>query len=780
MVALAVLAAAGGEPAAHASLSPPCSVKIQGSMLPVEYAGQPRNNPDGTLYPGDSFYYLIWYSASPTCVGMSAAQLAVSGGLDTSGPGGDYVDPGSAKWFEKRAGDRCQKTTKYSGCVFGRATVNGHAALPGCLLGDPGRTTPGAPSESSACRNAAQSISQTVTALKLVCYRNGDGDIICYTVPVVRTVTLKPRIADAMLEVAMRFEALDDLDGYRARNLDGTYYAWDPITLRHEPWIKWKDDRHNTLRFEVTRHAEVRLEDSRDCHEQSCPVSMEPSGHEAGRWDLDNGAGVAIYNATLSDLGYRHFTYHTAVSNAGLVIADNANTTGVLVPDYDPVYAEYPYPLLSDDKRTSYENRAAVALHYFGSFGGGPDDVPAPHEDRRSKVNGFHHAGYGLDPWDPVLFRDALSWSEAEPVTLEAQHREVQESRHPDAVPTSHNGTVPCETDPGTVMLVRAGYCRIYFDYPILGTVVGPLGPAYENATLFNTLVSDGFGGRDTTFLSHYEYRFPEALFHAGLRVISSGPNGTVNPVPLRVDVYPAPDILAQPLAGYLLEKVVHDTGDPGFGEIVSNSTYPGEYSESGIGEVEIKLRRVSSKFEAYGDGARDLSGLDIKELSRLYLANSKPARLAVPLDVGLGALSPVSVNVTAGDMTRTYRYDYADFGTGTEIMLNVARDNSLEVTRRQGSMTITPEPGFGPIARLYIDGAQANVTCGRTCVMGSADNSAAHIAAENAWGGIAEGTAPEFVPEARPGIGAFDPAPLALFVLIVIPAYVAYSRLRR
>jgi len=66
----------------------------------------------------------------------------------------------------------------------------------------------------------------------------------------------------------------------------------------------------------------------------------------------------------------------------------------------------------------------------------------------------------------------------------------------------------------GTAMMGRAGYCRIYFEYLILDTVVGSRGPVYE-------------------------YAFPESIFHTTLSVESVGRGGTENSIPIRVEVSP-------------------------------------------------------------------------------------------------------------------------------------------------------------------------------------------------------------------------------------------------
>ena len=753
---------------ASGSLSPPCHVRIQGEMLPVQYMEEPRNNPDGTHYPGDSFYYLIWFSGSPTCVGMRVSPLGVTDGLDIA-DAAKYVDPGSASWFRQKASEKCSRSSPYSGCVYGRAVVNNEA---------PGRCNAGYLPDGltyETCTTTGQSIKQTVTWLKKVCTIS-DGKIKCRIVPIVRTVTLRPEIVGARINLVMEERVLNDTDGYAARNLDETYYAWDPQTIQHIPYMKWKNERNNTLHFDIVRESDLRLEATQDCHVPMCTLPLERPGYITSYWELDRGAGMAIFNATGDYLlGLNDITYLVSATNAGLEIASASGTLRPLTVAYGPVYVEYPYPLLADDMRTSYEDRAAVALHYFGSRGTGPDDEDVLHEDRRSKINGHYYAGFGMDPWRPVTFWDPLAWSEAVPVPPRGHHRGVQESQHPDAAITGHPGVVPCAVDPDTAMIRRAGYCKIYFEYDILDTVVGPSGPIYENATLFNTLLSKGFAGRETWFVSHYQYRFPEPLLHTVLHVTSLGRNGTIHPVEIHANVSAAGPLLSS----YMHEKVLYDTDDPGLAGIISGDVHPEEYSASGTGELSVKLRRISAKFETYQDAGQNLRGLDITDLAHLYIANSKSARLDVPLDVGLGSLSPLSVNVTAGGTTRQFDYPYIDFGTDFRIDLNVADDNVLEITRRPGSATVSPGPGFGHITALYVDGTKSDAPCGRTCTLVYHDPSEALVTAENAWGGTASGMLPAYAREEDPGLPS-DPIPLVLFVLSMIPAYWMYRRIQR
>ena len=891
--------------ATHGSkVSNPCSVRLQSQMLPVLYEGQPRNNPDKTYYPADAFYYIIQFSASPTCVGLDIDKLKSHDGLDVQsheivtwrslgvrnyeyaqadpiesatphkhvslerklkhleithyyrGEGllfsikegeslsvqqkkqferaggngntkqtkewgfltsslshvhypectsrdlrnadkahsGDvlehgnrlckvpdaYVDNNSQNKFEDTVKKKCSTFKVYSGCIFGKVIIEGDVAKPRCLYTELEKRNIDRSKfpDSDECISMVQTIQQKVTGLKKTCSKDFSGNTICRNIPIVRTVELKPDILVPELDVFLAEEILKDSDGYDAINLDGTHYVWDPITIHHIPELKWKNNRDNTIHFDVQKIPDLRIENELDCDYNSCRSRLIHPGTTPSTWDLGNGDGLTIYNATdSSDLGWNDFAYNVTAYNGDAFLAGDYDTIGSLVVKYAPKYSQYPYSVLSDDNRTSYENRAGVALHYFGSQGGGPDDASGLHEDRRSKINGYAYAGVGFDPWTPVFLNGTLGWSEAQDVGILYEHGQFVGN---DTIPSGNDLVIPCEAYGDTAMLVRAGYCKVYFDYPILDIVLDSAGPRYENATLFNTLISDHFAGWDPKYLLGYEYIFPESLFHTNLNVRSVGDNGTVNDIPIRVDIIQSDDDNAHPIQKYIREKITYDSGDPGFGTIISDDVYPVEYSESGTGELDVKLRRIVSKFETYqNDQNRNLTGTDIVNLSSLYFENSKNARLDVPYHVGLGALAPMTVNVTANGLTRQYDYDYIDFGTEDEILINAAQNNTLEISRYRGSITITPDASFGDVAGLYVNGRQINTTCGATCVIGTPDNSQVQITVENFWGGRAHAIAPEFVPEETPSIPSSNLFPLVLFALCIVPIYWMYNRVK-
>lgn len=886
LLALFVLALPPAALAQEASL--PCSVGADAVMVAAEYGGEPRRNPDGTFYPGDAFYYVFRFSASGTCVGLSAGPVVSHDGLylethetltwqdagrwrpgqdgarhvdvqkarahphsDMSleprlletvhyywregGPpmfsvredselqgwqkralsGKDYRTESTHEWdfaargtshahllpcepwmleraevvrgeadygdgrcavpdafedaasrekFAERAAELCSQVRLYSGCVFGKARIISAPGEPRCLKDELERMGVEAPGKDR-CVAAEPRAELTVTGIKKTCGTNERGVFSCRAVPVPRTAELAPEVLAPDLGLELRHERVIDSDGYLARNADGTYYVSDPVAIMHEPALKWKDERHGTIKFEVSAEAQLPLESRLWCQEP-CAVELERERTAPSAWNLGSGEGIAVHSAPgAGHLGTAGFEYEVRASNAGVPLGSATASAGAHIVPYEPVYSAYAYPALSDGGRTSYENRVGVALHYFGSLDG------ALHEGRRSKIDTFSYSGRARGPWEEVPLSAELEWSGARGAGLAREHAEAAARLHPGAAPW--RAGEPCQTGrAGTLMAVSAGYCMVYFSYPVLGEIAGPGGPRLEGAVLRGELASGGMAGGRTALLE-YEYRFAEPLFYSGLLVRAAGPDGSEAPVPLRVDVEPA----GTPLPEYVRQKALRDTGDPGLAAIAAGGAYPSSYSERGVGSIDTKLRRVSSEFPTYG-GSADAAGLGVEGLARAYLSSSSSARLEVPLDVGLGAPSPLRLTVTADGKARQYELA-PDFGRDLEIVVNAAQDNPLYLERGGGYVEAYVPPWFGPAVAWYVDGNPYEASCPAECVLQAEGRGPVSVEAENAWGGRAAARAAGLPPEPpRPPASANLEA-LALFVLALPVVWWAYRRIR-
>jgi len=133
--------------------------------------------------------------------------------------------------------------------------------------------------------------------------------------------------------------------------------------------------------------------------------------------------------------------------------------------------------------------------------------------------------------------------------------------------------------------------------------------------------------------------------------------------------------------------------------------------------------------------------------------------------------------------VSRQYDYTHVDFDVPHRITVNAAQDNGLEAARQDGTVSVVPQPGFGRITSLYVDGIRAEVPCDMGYVINTPSNRAMDIDAENTWGGRASMYVPELaVPEDPPAQSA-APGNLAVIVpfLLSLPVlYWVYRRIRQ
>ena len=355
-------------PEAHAS-DRPCRVWIRGQQLNIvrDGDGNPRNNPDGTLYPGDAFYYAFYYGFSG-CIGQYVAQ-----------PVSAYRDI-MAQPSGHSSGTGYVSTGATSSC-FGATGGTDE-------LGQFGRT-------SSSCGG----ISKTVYGFELHCSGSGK-DRKCRIFVRSATAAVIPRVKAPIVEVDLREHTLADSLGYPAANRDMTNYVWDPIAVEHEAAFQHRDEREGTITFEYDRSFGPLKElggferDRRGTGTlEHDPIDPATRGLEFRpyRQDVRNGGGMYAYAAQDdSSIGRHDLSYTVRVLNEGRQINTHSNSTGQLVVSYEPRYDHHPYPVLADMRQYAYDDRHAVAMLYHGSYGGGASDEPVIHPDRRSMLAGFN------------------------------------------------------------------------------------------------------------------------------------------------------------------------------------------------------------------------------------------------------------------------------------------------------------------------------------------------------------------------------------------------------
>ncbi|WP_316504811.1 hypothetical protein [Nitrosopumilus sp.] len=726
------------------------------------------NNPDKTFYPGDAFDYQTqtWKDGCGNFWQPCPIQSTPNNTVPNGGP-----------------------------CIKGGAVGPDSDAGTGVI--DPGYTV------------GAVSLSKQAFAEQRVCHKTDDGwNCDWVTVTARATQGIPMRLPNLIVDMWTVGEEFTEDDGYTSRNLDESYYVWDAINVVHNPHYLFKNERVGTIFIEYEKiHDPLVLEDEFFCDAAFCVNTMEIPGFEPWTKEFDYGGGNTVFNATsLDDIGEHEIKYIARLYNIAPQIDEFTQNIDELVVEYFPIYESYVYPVLSDDEKLAFDDRIGYALHYFGSEStdANPDDEVGIHEDRRSKINDYFYSTWGADPWEydfidgTVGFSEFsneidLVWDEAHDVGIITNEIPVGKSTEiaNDLIPTEFPVIVPYEVGKdGTANFLKAGYSKIKFDYPgLLDVVLDPVQkiPRYENATVFNTLESSEFAGHDVTFLTFDEYMYPESFFHNTVNVTAVDSNGAQdNSVHISIEMIPREEIEGTlPLNQYVHNKIVFDTDDDGFAQIITgldmdgndivivngHDIYPlDNLTIEGNGKISLeKTRRVLSSFTQYDTTIdQTFDPNEIIDISGKYLLDTEDGVLPIPLTTGMDALSPYIISITAdnGDIETTNEFDHTwyNFSIDYSYQLNMDDDNVLNIERDSGNMKVLKyfyDENFGTIESLSINGEifvgeEDLPECFRIKSTGACylpvpeDHQLAelNIVGTNTWGGTSIKISPAITPE--------------------------------
>ncbi|WP_316506096.1 hypothetical protein [Nitrosopumilus sp.] len=744
-----------------------CFVHVQIDVYSAHHNGFHRNNPDKTFYPGDAFDYktTTWKDGC----GNFWQPCTIESTPNNTVPNGGPCVKGGAKGLDNNSG---------TGVI------------------DPGYAA------------GAVSLSKQAFAEQRVCHKTDDGwDCNWVTVTARATQGIPMRLPNLTVDMWTVGEEFTEDDEYISRNLDESYYVWDAINVVHNPFYEFKNERVGTIFIEYEKiHNPLVLEDEFFCDAAFCVNTMTVPGFKPWTQSFDYGGGNTVYNATsLDDIGEHEIKYIARLYNIVPQIDEFTQTIDETVVEYFPIYESYVYPVLSDDEKLAFDDRIGYSLHYFGSEStdANPDDKIGIHEDRRSKINDYFYSAWGADPWEfdfidgTVGFSEFsneidLIWDEAHDVGIITNEIPVGKSEEiaGDLIPTEFPGIVPYETgEHGTANFLKAGYGKVKFDYPgLLDVVLDPVQkiPRYENATVFNTLESDHFAGHDVTFLTFDEYMYPESFFHNTVSVTAVDSDGTQdNSIRISINMIPREEIEGTlQLNQYVHDKVIFDTDDDGFAQIITGLDMSGNdiviindhdiyqldnLTIEGNGKVTLeKTRRVLSSFTQYDtviDQTFDPN--EIIDISGKYLLDTEDGILHIPLTTGLDALSPYTLSITAynGSIETTNKFDHTwyDFSIDYNYQLNMDSDNVLNIERDPGNMKVLKyfyDENFGALESLDINDVffeENNLpecfkikSTGACYLPVPVDHQLAelNITGTNIWGGSSVETLPEITPE--------------------------------
>ncbi|MDE1863537.1 MAG: hypothetical protein KGI33_11585 [Thaumarchaeota archaeon] len=673
------------------------NVTAHPSIIAINGTYHARANPDGTYYPGDAFDFeiLVWWTKNcwhiypqPIRSGGVTLGSIQAGPVSSDGQGDEY-------YYEY-----------------------GHAEI---------ATTAG-----------SAYVSQTVEAYGIVC-----GIFKCTKGYTYGSGSYFPQIIQPHVTVALRFENLTDRDGYEMRNGDGTYYTWDGINIVYDPNYKWKNERFGTIDAKTAPSSDIPLVGTYECHMKACPHTFSVPAILPWRFTFGYEEGHAAFNSTSrAGIGRHLFVFHTTVYNLGRRIGAGYNSTYALVVLYNPVYVNYPYTVLKDTSSWwGFGKSPAVALHYYGSTGGGPGDTPGIHPGRRSKVNGFAYDSFAYRITTPRPLNVTMTWQ----ASYHASFSDGNFTYHDDSLQPGKN----------SAMFVHAGYGKIVFTDPILYPI---LRTRYDNSTIINQLQSSDFAGYGTYNLTRYTFAYPQTRFSTDVLVMALHSNGSINRIPLSLRMVPDFSENATYEQDFIREKVTHDRNWIFAGMVLGDMYGKGD-SASGSGVVNMRANLTSMALPSvYSVLARD--------------------PLELPLNLVYEQPSPYNVTITAGQKRLSFIERGFEFDTSWKYVVNTDQDNPLNATRYQGLVTIHPDNYFGPYASILVDGRVENTACTGGCTILLPDRNAnATVTAFNAWGGRASSTlAGGFsMPAVR-----FEYGGIVSSILVLVLAVIGYGLVKR
>ena len=734
------------------------------------------------------------------------------------------ADPGSAAWFEERVQGMCGKSAlpARSGCVYGTAEIRPdsgvcvsdvvglyarlrdawHLKLPpydimgadGKPVEPPPEPPPGYPAPSwghllanrtypfgmgapppgiapetyeaptnDVCASASSDgakLEMTVSGTYLTPHHRANDIPVKGIKKVARDVG--PPLQDGELRIILTKPPLHHMEGYDAKNADGTYYHGDPIYVRHEPSWKWKDERSAHINFSTHRLplSPLPIIDEFDCPPPPSPsddgngsstvalaphTTVPPCGHTAGvdsppwlaeKIRFGNGDGLTIRTADASHgFGTYTFSYNMTAHNLGRQVADATNTTEAEVVPYEPSYETvYSYPVLADAREYAFDDRHGIAMRYDGSW-----QDEALHPMRRSFINGWDGAGGGHDPYTYNRF---------------GQEHVLDTGRNASPDHTA----LEYARDTQTAMFVQSGHGAVLFEWPVSGRVfsaynktttgepaaVATKAAVNENVTAHLQVYSHDFAGKDT-LLYETAMRYPEMPFAKHVTIQSVDHAGAIqatDDITLRVTPYT--ELGAEYLTDYIRDKITWDTDDPIIAQIVVNDTHPMVQEwRTPSGMINATVLRTSVHF---GDIAvQNDTGLPFSgRLADLYKLAEYPEtlRLTAPYDLGLSVLAPISLYIAINSSNEyVIHHKYYPFGGNETISINVKKDNPADITRESGGITIRQPENFGAIKHVEINGTRLQQPCSAGCTVMFQPDTALDVTLYNEWGGKALGT---------------------------------------
>lgn len=622
--------------------------------------------------------------------------------------------------FDNYVKSKCNNLVKYSGCVFGHVELDTEMINEKCMFDELSKMGVSHNIEEDFCVDVNHNLSLTVQGTRLSCGTDDKGNVSCKTVKVTNTQNINPNILPSEFEIILVDPPVKDRDNYDGKNKDGTYYPHDPIGIIHNPGVLWKDSRSETIQFVTTKVHDIKKEYEYDCNFNQCDHTLELNSVYPALYQFGNGNGITILNGTSYDtIGNHMIKYSGVMYNISREIGVGTGAINVELVPYEPKYSQnHPYPLLKDIQEYAFNDRQAVILHYLGSM---QNDVI--YSERRSLINEIYNVGVMLDSWNFNFISQNFTFSEGNTIS---------------------DGTM--ESNEKNSMFVKEGYGKIYFDYPLRDIIVYNGMTKYYNVTSYTTLYSTNFAGIDSTLLDHFNMRYPETPFTKNITIKSINQNGDIINDKIELEIIPYEN-KSEYLDVYLYDKIMYDTSDSIFANVVSSDTNPTHDKINGTGILNgliVKSFITMKNYNQYVNDSIETFDRDIVDKVQ-YGTTGDDMIYRVPTDVMLSLLTPQTFKVTVNDsITRNISTLYYKFGGNQTMTINTQNDNIIEVDRSIGFTKIKSIKNFGYIEKLYVNDKLVERSCKNGCTLFMLQPTELTVVAENIWGGTAYGVIPK------------------------------------
>lgn len=674
-------------------------------------------------------------------------------------------DKSSIDQLYSSVSNACSNLEKYQGCIFGHVEIEPKLIEEKCLIDElnkMGIRDHGV--EIETCVNISNIISLTVEGKELRCSTDGNGNQKCKTITKSRSSSAAPTILSPDFELELIPEILLDNDGVDAGNLDGTFYIKDPATIRHSPSLKWLEERGNHLSVSTSRTSDITKIFEYDCDSNNCHTILDVLDLWPQNITATNGQGITIFTTTSNvQLGNHDFKYHGKLYNLDKLVSETDSQKTILFPAYDPVMESHTYTLLKDKERNAFLDREGIALKYFGSWGNGPDDDGELHEKRRAKINDYSAYGFASFGYNIIQLNATTEWAGSETDT----------TTNPEPKNTFMSGFNE------TALFKQSGYGKVFLFSDIEHLIRNNL---LTNATIYSTLKTVDFADINLKYLTAEEYRYPANKQTSSINIQTVDINGNIiSDKEISISLIPNQKVGSTFLNEYIYNKVLYDTEDIGYANLISGDTHSMIMEASGKGNVTLPTAITASLFPQRGEiiEIQQYSNPDEWQLYEDYVKNSELVKWDIPIDMGLDADASYIMSITNNGKTIEQDWRYFDQHALETIYINNEQNNIIDIKRTGSTIKIPFEKYFGQISQITINDEIIDTSCNNGCILNVPRYSELNIGLENTWGGKAYAQIEQVEEiDTTPPDNLYQNAIISILILAI--AFVAITKARR